>query len=240
MEVVNGQYLLRLLVEDKTVPAAVIKRRLLEMCDKIEKNSGRRPGRQYQRELKEQITQELLPQAFPRQRGFNVWIEPGNRWILVDATSPAAAGMVLTALVKAFEGLAVSDMQTRTAPAVAMAQWLLDGAPSPWSVGMSCDLRSDDGMGSLVRHARMNVQTSDIREHLDNGMRPSQLELNWGQRVDFVLTHDLKLKGIDFMDIVFEGGTDDLTDVFDADAAIATGELRELLQDLVQVLDGRD
>lgn len=143
--------------------------------------------------------------------------------------------MVLT---KAFEGLTVSDMPTHTVPAVAMAQWLLGGAPANFSIGMSCELRSDGERKSRVRHAGMDVQADNIREHLGNGMWPAQLELNWRGRVNFVLTHDLKIKGIDFMDVVFEADTNDSADVFDADATIATGELKTLLQDLLSILDG--
>lgn len=238
VEFVNGQWLLRLLVEDKPVPAAVIKRRLQEVCDKIEKDSGRRPGRQYQKELKEQVTQELLPQAFPRQRGFNIWIEPKNRWIMVDATSTTHAGIVVTALIKALDGLAVSDMQTKTSPAVAMAQWLLDGEPAPWTVDMDCELRSDSEMKSVLRYARLSLDTPEIRQHLEQGMHPAQMALTWNSRVSLILTQELKLKRISFLDVVFESNPNDSDDVFDADAAIATGELMPLLQDLVRALDG--
>jgi len=237
VESVNGQYLLQLMVEEKMLPAEVVKRRLLEVCDKIEKDSGRRPGRQYQRELKEQIIQELLPYAFARRSGIRVWIEPGNRWILVEATSQSSAGLAITALVKTFEGLAVREMNTRKSATSVMTDWLIHEAPHPFSIEMDCELRSDAVMRPLVRHSRMPVDTDEIKSHIEQGMQPCRLALNWAGRVGFVLTHDLKVRGIHFFAIVFESGLDEC-DLFDVDATITTGELKPLLQDLLIALGG--
>lgn len=237
VEFINGQWLLRLLVEDKPVPAAIVKRRVQELCDKIESDSGRRPGRKYQKELKEQVVLELLPLAFPRQKGFNIWINPKNQWIVVDATTQTHAGIVGTALVKALDGLVVSELQTNTSPAVAMTQWLLNGAPSGWSVDMDCELRSDSELKSVLRYSRHPLDTEEIHKHLKEGMQPTQLAMTWKDRVSVVLTHELKLKRISYLDLVFESNPNDADDVFDADAAIATGELLPLLQNLVNALD---
>lgn len=239
VETVNGQWLLRLLVEDKPVPSAIVKRRVEELCDKIENDGGRRPGRKYQQELKEQVTLELLPMAFPRQKGFNVWINPKNHWIMMDATTQTHAGVVGAALVKALEGLAISNLQTQTSPAVAMTQWLLEEGPQAWTVDMDCELRSDSELKSVLRYSRHPLDTPEIREHLEKGgMQPTQLAMTWNDRVSIVLTHELKIKRISFLDKVFESNPNDTDDAFDADAAIATGELLPLLQSMVEALDG--
>ena len=52
-----------------------------------------------------------------------------------------------------------------------------------------------------------------------------------------MLTDSLQLKKLDFLDGVFEGRPA-ADDGFDADAAIATGELRQLIPDLVEALGG--
>jgi len=56
--------------------------------------------------------------------------------------------------------------------------------------------------------------------------------------VSFVLTEGLQLKKLAFLDVVFEGASSDKDDGFDADAAIATGELSKLLPDLIDALGG--
>lgn len=72
----------------------------------------------------------------------------------------------------------------------------------------------------------------------DRAGRTLQEIPEWNSRVSLILTQELKLKRISFLDVVFESNPNDSDDVFDADAAIATGELMPLLQDLVRALDG--
>ena len=69
---------------------------------------------------------------------------------------------------------------------------------------------------------------------------PTQLAMTWDNRVSFVLTEQLAIKKIKLLDVVLEGkdasGKGD--NGFDADVAIATGELARLLPDLVDALGG--
>ena len=238
VEAVGGQWFFRLMMEDKPVPAGIIKRKVSEQCDKIEQESGRRPGRKYQKDLKDQVMLELLPHAFPRQRAFNVWINPKHQWIMVDTSSSTHAGVVSTALVKALEGIAIIDLQTSTSPAVGMTQWLLDAPAAAWTVDMDCELRSDQELKPVLRYARHPLDTPEIRAHLEQGMQPTQLALTWRDRISLILTHEFKLKRISFLDVVFDSNQHDADDAFDGDAAITAGELLPLLESLVEMLDG--
>jgi recombination associated protein RdgC len=53
-----------------------------------------------------------------------------------------------------------------------------------------------------------------------------------------VLTDSLQLKRLAFLERVFEGTGGDRPDGFDTDATIATGELRQLLPELLEALGG--
>jgi recombination associated protein RdgC len=70
---------------------------------------------------------------------------------------------------------------------------------------------------------------------------PTQLAMTWNSRVSFVLTEALTLKKIKLLDVVLEGasapsGKDDKG--FDADVALTTGELGQLVADLIDALGG--
>ena len=70
---------------------------------------------------------------------------------------------------------------------------------------------------------------------------PTRLALSWDGRVSFVLTETLQIKKIAFDDVVFEshkGSANHQDEAFDADAAIATGELCKLIPDLIEALEG--
>jgi recombination associated protein RdgC len=65
------------------------------------------------------------------------------------------------------------------------------------------------------------------------------LAMTWKGRVSFVLTDSLQIKKLSVDDGLFDAGSARGGDEgFDADAAIATGELRQLIPDLVGALDG--
>jgi recombination associated protein RdgC len=65
--------------------------------------------------------------------------------------------------------------------------------------------------------------------------------MTWNSRVSFVLTDTLALKKIKLLDVVLENSSpaDGADDSFDADVAIATGELQHLLPDLIDALGGQ-
>ena len=60
--------------------------------------------------------------------------------------------------------------------------------------------------------------------------------------MSFVFTESLQLKKVSFLDVVFEEAGSAKADVkddsFDADVAIATGELSQLLPELLEALGG--
>ena len=62
--------------------------------------------------------------------------------------------------------------------------------------------------------------------------------LTWNGRVSFNLTTSLQLKKISFLDGVFEGRVADGDEGFDANAAIATGELAPMIGELIDALGG--
>ena len=62
--------------------------------------------------------------------------------------------------------------------------------------------------------------------------------MTWDGRVSFLLTEGMQIKKIAFLEGVFDGTSGQKEDGFDADAAIATGELQKLIPDLLEALGG--
>ncbi|MFN3886430.1 MAG: recombination-associated protein RdgC [Aquabacterium sp.] len=244
VEVVDGHILLKLMVEQKVVPSSVVKRRCDEIAAQIEKQTGRKPGKKQVKELKEQALHELLPMAFTKQAVTRVWIAPRERMLIVDTGSQSRAEEVVTLLVQAIPGFAVSLIQTEMSPQVAMAHWLGTGeAPYAFTIDRECELKSTDEMKSVVRYARHPLDTEEVRQHIVSGKVPTKVAMTWRDRVSFLFTESLQLRKIAFLDVVFEGTSaasakQDKAEAFDADAAIATGELVELIPELLEALGG--
>ena len=64
LEAVAGQWILKLMVETRALPASVVKRKTQERVAQIEASTGRKPGKKETRDLKDDIRLELLPMAF--------------------------------------------------------------------------------------------------------------------------------------------------------------------------------
>lgn len=241
VESVGGQWLVKLMVEQKVLPASVIKRRVEEMSAQIEQQTGRKPGRKQAKELKEQATHELLPMAFTKQAAVAVWIDPKGRLLVIDSGSAKRAEDVVTQLVKAIDGFGVLAVNTNLSPASAMAGWLGSGeAPSGFSIDRECELKSVDEMKSTVKYARHGLDTDEVRQHILLGKQPTRLAMTWDGRISFVLTDTLQIKKVDFQDVVFEGQqrSRNAEENFDADLSISTGELVQMLPDLLDALGG--
>ncbi|RZI85685.1 MAG: recombination-associated protein RdgC [Rubrivivax sp.] len=241
VEKVAGHLLLKLMTEQRVLPGAVVKRRTEEIAEKIEQDTGRKPGKKETKEIKEQAVLELLPMAFTKQASTNVWIDPQQRLLVIDASSQGKADEVVGILVKAIDGLAVSPLHTKVSSASAMSEWLVSGEPpAAFSVDRDCELKSADEMKSVVRYARHLLDIDEVRQHITSGKVPTKLGVTWEGRVSFMLTDSMQIKKLGFLDVVFEGqqASSNKDEVFDADAAIATGELSQLIPDLVDALGG--
>ncbi len=243
VEVVGGQWLLKLAIEMKVVPGSVIQRKVQEQVDHIEASTGRKPGKKEKREISDEVRLSLLPMAFSKQSSVQIWVDPAAGLLLTDAASQAKADEVMTCLVKAVDGLVVQLVNTQISASVAMAQWLsTKEAPPGFSVDRECELKAADESRAVVRYTRHALDTDEVTQHIAMGKMPTRLALTWADRVSFVLTEALQLKKLSFLETVFEGApsnpADGRDDQFDADVALATGELRKLIPDLIEALGG--
>ena len=238
VESVNGQWMLRFMVEAKVLPGNALNRKVKEKADRIEKETGRKPGKKESRELKDEAKLDLLPMALTKQASMWVWIDPASRLLALDTSSQGRADEVVTQLVESLPGLSVSLVGTQTSPQACMAHWLKEQeAPVGFTVDRECELKSAGEEKAVVRYARHPLDIEEVQAHIDAGKLPTKLALTWDDRVSFLLTDGLQIRKIQLLDSVFEGAKAD-DGGFDTDVAIATGELRKMIPDMVDALGG--
>lgn len=239
VEALDGQFVMKLLTEKKSVPASVIARAVDERIQKLLQSTGRKPGKKETRDMRDDARQALLPEAFPTQSATLIWIDHTVGLMVIGAPSQAKADEAVTFLVQAVPGLACTLLNTLTSPVAAMADWLNSGeAPAGFSVDRDCELKAADESRACIRYSRCSLDIDEVRQHIKSGKLPTRLALTWSDRVSFVLTDSLQLKKIEFLDVVFEEGSKSAADHFDADVAIMTGEMRKLIPDLIAALGG--
>lgn len=236
----GSQMLLCLGIEKKLLPATVINQFAKAKTVEIEDQQGYKPGRKQMKEIKEAITNELLPRAFAIRRKTYAWIDPVGQWLVVDAASLAKADELVEMLIKTLDGISLSIIKTATSPTVAMTAWLTgDDLPSIFTVDRDCELRGSGDEEATVRYVRHTLEAEDIAKHIKSGKEVTRLAMTWGDKLSFVLHENMQIKRIAPLDMLSEQSNSlEADEVFDADFAIMTGELKVLLPNIIDALDG--
>lgn len=241
----HRQWLLALAVEQRLLPASVINEVVQERAEMLTGQQGYAPGRKQLRELKERVTEELMPRAFTRKRKTFVWIDPQHGWFCVDASSPGKAEEVIEHLRLCLDEFPLQPLHTQRSPQSAMADWLAGGeAPAGFTIDRDCELKAVGEEKSAVRYVRhpLNDEVSpQIQAHLAAGKLPTKLALTWDERLSFVLTEKLEIKRLAFLDLLkeeAEKAAEHADEQFDADFALMTGELCRFLPQLIEAMGG--
>ena len=236
---VAGQFLLQLKTEKKLLPSTVINQVAAARALEMEEAQGFAPGKKAMKELKERVTDELLPRAFAILSTTAVWIDPVNGWLVVDAASPAKADDVVKLLLKSVDKLPLESLRVQRSPVGAMTEWLqADESPAGFTVDQDAIMRATGESKAQVAYKRHTLEADDIRRHIAAGKQCTRLAMTWNDKISFVLDESLAIKSIKPLEIIKESATRNDDERFDSDMALMTGELAKMLADLVEALGG--
>jgi len=239
IEVIGGNSILKLLTETKSVPTDVLTRKAAERAREINHNEGRKPSKKEMREIKEDMKLALLPHAFAKRTATTVMFTKDG-FLLIDASNQSKADDAITMLVRAFDGLVVTLINTNKSPATSMANWLIEQEPPHgFSIDRECELKAADESKAVVKYGRHPLDIDEVKAHVESGKLPTKLAMTYNARTSFVLTEAMTLKKVQFLDVVFEDQSGEgHEDGFDADMTIIAGEMQPLLNGLIEVLGG--
>ena len=239
---VNRQWLIALGAEQKLLPTTIVRQFAKDRAAEIEEREGRKVGRKEMRDLREQVTAELLPRAFVRRRSTLAWIDPINGWLAVDAGARGKADELVEFLIKTVSELPIKTLKLTHAPAARMTTWVETGeAPAGFTVDQDLELRSPEE--ATIRYARHTLEGEEIRRHIAKGKSATKLGMTWADRISFVLADSMQIKRLAFLDVLKEASekeADNDDDRFDLDFTLMAGELARLLEDLVEALGGEE
>lgn len=241
---IQGHRLLSALRQERLLPTSVVKEEVDEQVAEIESREGRNVTRREKTALKEQVTEELLPQAFIRSQKIDVWWDIERQLIGVNTSSRSRAEDVLDLLRETLGSLKATPMSSHTLPMRAMTTWLIDPAsrPDDMQIGDSVVLKAkgDDG---VLRGRQLDLDSDEIHQHLEVGRQASQLALNIEGQLSFVLHDDLAIKGLRFDDALIEEADhaddgDDPLARLETDFVLMAGCLRDSVSRIVEWLGG--
>jgi recombination associated protein RdgC len=163
-------------------------------------------------------------------------------WLAIDAAGEPKAEQFMETLRKADDDLPAVRLATQSSPSTSMRKWITAGeVDGPFTIDQDLELRAPDANKATVRYARHSLEGKDIREHIAAGKEPVRLGLTWNDKVSFVLTEQLHIKRLSFLNIIERETAEELDNEderFDIDFALMTGELSKMLGALVKALGG--
>lgn len=239
----NGQLLLVEQTEKKYLPSDVLKRALSERIEKLEVEQCRKLKKTEKDSLKDEVLHTLLPRAFSKFSQTQLWIDTKNNLIIVDASSASKAETILALLRKTIGSLPVVPLTLETPVELTLTDWVKDGdLPAGFALGDSATLKAMLEDGGELKSKKQDLVSEEIRTHLDAGKLVTGVALHWQDRISFTLTDGAAIKRIKFSDILTQQNDDidreDVAQRADADWSLMTGELSDLISQLVSALGG--
>jgi len=241
----NGRIMVCARKEERLLPASVVRDAVEVQAEQIETDQGRRVFPSEKRRLRDEAVQQLLPKAFTKSQLTFAYIDVELQLLIVDASSHKRAEELTILLRKTLGSLPVVPPIVNQAPAAVMSHWLLKSSlPNDMQVGSQCELRDVSESTTVIRCRGIDLQSDEFLSHIDTGMQVIKLELDWKENCQFVIKEDLSINRLRFNDILKESlkdlDKDDIAGRFDADFAIMSGEVAELLPIIFDAFGGID
>lgn len=234
------QWLIQYGANQKLLPGAVVTQVAKERAAKLAEKQEHPVGRKQMRDIRERVLEELMPKALSRRRTLSAWIDPVNGWLVVDTAAAKKADELLESLIATDVVIGVKPLETKQSPSAQMTLWLSSGTvPAPFTIDQDLELRASGESRATVRYVNHPLEGREIREHITAGKVATRLALTWKNRISFVLTEQMQIKRVAFLDMLKEetaNQAEDAEEQFDIDFALMTGELAALLTDLVKAL----
>ena len=235
---VNGNFLLCARKEEKILPAPVIKDMIEAKIAQLEVEQARSATKKEREQFKEDIIFELLPRAFSRVTDTHAYINAEHNLIVVNSSSRGKAEDILALLRKVIGTLPVTSVSPETAPDELMTDWLNDKSIGDnFTLGMEAEFHALGDDGAVVRVKNQDLDSAEIKTHLDADKYVVKLALEWDEAMSFILCDDLSIKRLKFFEVLQEQNddidSDDVLAKLDADFALMAGEINRLINDLL-------
>lgn len=221
----------------RLLPPAVIREALDERVKDLAASEGRPVGRRERAELKDQVTFELLPQAFIKRTRTRVVLM--GDYLVVDTSSESRAEQVISCLRKALGSLPVVPLTLETGLREAGPQWLRSVPPDGWTLGTELHLAGPDNCKAVFTNT--DCASEEVLAHLDQGFVVRRIEV-CNDELAFCLDADLSIRKIQVLDLLQEriNGIDaeHAAEEVEASYTIMVAALTEVLDQVVAALGG--
>lgn len=234
----NQDFLFSLKREQKLLPASVINSELVQKVGELEAESGSPMPKKAQKDLKEEITQRLLPRAFSKFGVTNAFVSVDQQIVVVDASSDNNAEGVLACLRKCIGSLPVVPL-SKTQQQEILTDWLVKDAPAGFEILDEAEFQSTAEDGGTIRCKNQDLDAEEVLNHIQAGKMVHKLAISFQEKLSCVIAEDLSIKRLKFTDIVLEQNEDiekeNVALKIDADFVLFANEVKGFVAELDKV-----
>lgn len=233
---INGCQMICLQLEEKILPAIVIRQALEQRVNEIAATESRKVYAKEKQSLKDDIQLSLLPRAFSKLTRIYGYLDLKNRWLMVGTHNAKKLEQFLTLFQKTVE-LEAKPLTVKPLSPL-LTQWLLkQNYPHHLAVEKAALLQDPRQKNRTVRCQQQDLFAQGIQAFIQEGCVVKQVALSWQDRVQFVIADDFTISGLKFEDSLLAEAKDHEAETkgqqFDTDFLIMTGTLAGLARDLL-------
>jgi len=237
---------------ERMIPGKIVRQQVAARVKKIEKEQERKVYAREKQQIKDEVLNKMLPQAFIDQKiTYGMVLGP---YVLIDSSSAKRGEDILCTLRECIGSMPVRPVAVTTTPIDAFTRWFT-GTDDPVRFSLTGDFKANartdesdfvNGKGTSPKDEGL----SDLV--LEHDRRVTLLGLNWatstGESASFTVNEMIGIKGIKWPESLSEMAADQVGEEDDEDARRVTllrttlillgAELKTLLADLLDALGG--
>lgn len=240
-----GRILIRQHTEEKVLPAPSIRKLIKDEARKLD----RKPTKSDLNEIRDRVIAGLLPNALIKESDVFGIIDNVNRLLIVGTSSETKAADFLYLLRSQLATLQVHRLRTNVHPGQRMAQWCSDYredgrfVPEDINLENKIVIRSGVDKPGVARFQGIDLADDAVQKVLTDTAEVRELELTVDDNINFVLTEDLTLKSIKFLDLLKQRveehfTNDDVVTSTEAQLFIEAGTYAPLVNRIVEWFGG--
>ncbi len=240
----NGRYMIAARKEEKILPASVVRDQVALKVQEIKRTENREVGGREKRALFDQISLNLLPQAFAKSQTTYAYIDVKQGWLVIDAANRSRAEDLTVLLRSSLGSLKLADIAVNISPSTLFTRWVQgEELPRDFNLENHCELQDPNAASTVIKCMNQDVTAKEVSGHIESGKHVVKLAMTWQDRVNFIIDNTLSIKRVRFLDLVQQQADDTQAETpaekFDADFTIFSAEFVEFLPRLWDVMGGK-
>ncbi len=237
--VVKDFLLICLQTEAKLLPATIVRQKLNEKIKVIQLKQDRKVSYKEKNILKQEIYNELLPQAFGVLYRTYAFIDTKNNWLILDTNNAKRTENFITFFKRSLSKIKIMSPEIKKLSSI-LTKWLLDNDhPKSLNIEDACVLQDPKQVERSIRIQKQDLSSNYVQPIIKNNFEISQIKMTWNDQVTFVLKNDFTFQSLQYQDSVIELTNADKNDTeegsFRADFFIMSGLLTKMFQEFLKI-----